>query len=141
MAEPAAPHRLTLRVYYEDTDAAGIVYYANYLRFAERARTELLRALGFDHGRLRAERGLAFAVHRCEIDYHAPARLDDLLEVATTVHAVRGASLELDQRISAAGRRLASLRVRLALLDGALRPVRLPAALAAAFATQQAGVE
>jgi YbgC/YbaW family acyl-CoA thioester hydrolase len=83
MRLPASPHRLTLRVYYEDTDLAGIVYYANYLRFIERARTEWVRELGIDQGRLKAEAGIVFAVRRVEVDYIAPARFDDVLEVET----------------------------------------------------------
>ena len=72
-------HVFSMRVYYEDTDAAGIVYYANYLKFAERARTEMLRALGTDQSRLAAEQGIAFAVRRCTADYLKPARLDNRL--------------------------------------------------------------
>ena len=70
-------HILPLRVYYEDTDASGIVYYANYLRFIERGRTDMLRLLGISHRALNAGAGIAFAVRRCEIDYLAPARLDE----------------------------------------------------------------
>ena len=77
----AGVHRIRVRVYYEDTDAAGIVYHAAYLEFAERARTEMLRCLGLDHAPARP--GLVFTVRRCAIDYRAPARLDDLLEVET----------------------------------------------------------
>ena len=81
-------HRLPLRVYYEDTDAGGIVYHAGYLRFAERARTEMLRCLGCDHATLRAL-GLIFAVRRCMADFLAPARLDDRLVVETRLAAAR----------------------------------------------------
>ena len=70
---------MKLRVYYEDTDAAGIVYYANYLKFVERGRTEMMRALGFAHSGIAAETGTAFTVRRLSADYRAPARLDDLL--------------------------------------------------------------
>src|SRR5690606_1374514 len=77
----AAPHRMALRVYYEDTDAGGVVYHANYLRFAERARTEYLRQRGFDHPTLLAAQGGQFVVTRCTIAYRAAARLDDLLTV------------------------------------------------------------
>src|ERR671910_3531324 len=93
----AGVHRIRLRVYYKDTDAAGIVYHAAYLAFAERARTEMLRCLGLDHASLRARFGLTFAVRRCVIDYRAPARLDDLLEVESRLLRVGGASLELAQ--------------------------------------------
>ena len=74
-------HVLPLRVYYEDTDAAGIVYYANYLKFAERARTEMLRLLGIHQRAMSEDYGLAFAVRDCSVDYRHPARLDDLPEV------------------------------------------------------------
>src|SRR6266487_2207381 len=74
-------HSMPLRVYYEDTDAAGIVYYANYLKFAERGRTEMMRALGFAHSSIRAETGTVFTVRRLSADYRSPARLDDALTV------------------------------------------------------------
>lgn len=124
-------HRLPVRVYYEDTDAAGIVYHADYLKFAERGRTEMLRCLGLDHGGLRDRYGLAFAVRRCVIDYHAPARLDDHLMVATRLVRLRGATIDLEQRIWRGDRLLVALDVRLALLGRSLRPVRLPSALLA----------
>jgi acyl-CoA thioester hydrolase len=88
-----------VRVYYEDTDGAGIVYYANYLRYLERARTEWLRSLGFEHSSLRESHGLVFTVARVEIDYRSPARLDDRLSVGVRVARVRRASLLLEQRI------------------------------------------
>ena len=78
-------HSIDVRVYYEDTDAGGIVYYANYLRFFERARSDWLRAQGVDHQRLAAQDGLALAVRRCAIEYHRPARLDDLLAEQDTI--------------------------------------------------------
>jgi acyl-CoA thioester hydrolase len=130
----AGVHRIGIRVYYEDTDAAGIVYHAAYLEFAERARTEILRCLGLDHASLRARFGLTFAVRRCSIDYRAPARLDDLLEVQTRLVRVGGASLELAQCVLCAGRLLAGLELRLALLDMDLRVARVPRELAYAFA-------
>ena len=74
------PHTASFRVYYEDTDAGGIVYYANYLRFAERARTEVLRSMGFEQSRLREEHNLLFAVRHVTVDYRSPARLDDVVE-------------------------------------------------------------
>ncbi len=129
MTAAVAAHRLPLRVYYEDTDAAGIVYYANYLKFAERGRTEWMRALGFDHARLHAERGVRFAVRRCEIDYLQPARLDELLVVETAVGGVRGARLLLDQSVLRQETALCRLSITLVLLDDALRPVRLARAL------------
>jgi acyl-CoA thioester hydrolase len=129
----AGIHRIRVRVYYEDTDAAGIVYHAVYLEFAERARTEMLRCLGLDHAGLRARFGLVFAVRRCAIDYLAPARLDDLLELETRLLRRGGASLGLEQRVLCQGRLLASLDLRLVLLDADLRVARLPRELVLAF--------
>ena len=129
----AGVHRIRIRVYYEDTDAAGIVYHAAYLAFAERARTEMLRCLDLDHATLRARFGLTFAVRRCSVDYRAPARLDDLLEIRTRVVRLGGASLELEQRVLRAAQLLTHLDVRLALLGAQLRPARLPSQLVGAF--------
>ena len=129
----AGVHRIRIRVYYEDTDAAGIVYHAAYLEFAERARTEMLRCLGFDHGALRARFGVVFTVRRCLVEYRAPARLDDLLEVRTRVTRLGGAALDLEQRILREDRLLTRLEVRLALLSPELRVARLPPRLRAAF--------
>jgi acyl-CoA thioester hydrolase len=127
-------HRWPVRVYYEDTDAGGIVYYANHLKFAERARTEMLRCLGLDHRTLRARFGLAFAVRRCVADFCAPARLDDLLEVETRAVRLGGASLDLTQDIRDGTRVLAHLELRLAVLDAGLRAARMPQELRTALA-------
>ena len=124
------PHRLAVRVYYEDTDAGGIVYHASYLRFAERARTEMLRELGFDHTALRREHGIVFAVRRCTVEFLALARLDDLLEVETVPVRLGGARLLLRQTVLRADRPIVQLEVELALLSPELKPRRLPAALA-----------
>src|SRR5690606_20830999 len=87
----------TARVYYEDTDAGGVVYYANYLRYAERGRSEFLRVLGIENSVLAAEKGILFVVRRVEGDYHKPARLDDLLVIETTVSGVKNASFTMEQ--------------------------------------------
>ena len=129
----AGCHRVAIRVYYEDTDAAGIVYHAAYLEFAERARTEMLRCHGFDHGALRTGFGVVFTVRRCLVDYHAPARLDDLLEVRTRATRLGGAALDLEQRILREERLLARLEVRLALLGPDLRVARMPPRLRVAL--------
>lgn len=129
-------HHFPVRVYYEDTDAAGIVYYANYLKFVERARTEMLRDLDASHSSLSRDTGLAFVVKRCTVDYFYPARLDDALDVQTLVEKIGGASLVLDQRIYRAERLLVTIEVRLALVDQEMRPARLPKALIAALAPQ-----
>lgn len=128
-------HVFPVRVYYEDTDAAGLVYYANYLKFAERARTEMLRERGAGHGEMLKSTGLSFVVRRCQIDYVKPARLDDLLRVETRVSSLGGATLDLDQDVLRAGDTLVRMRIDLALLNSAGRPARLPAALRAALET------
>jgi acyl-CoA thioester hydrolase len=127
-------HRLPVRVYYEDTDAGGIVYHANHLKFAERARTEMLRCLGLDHGTLRERFGLAFAVRRCLADYRATAHLDDGLVIETRLVRQGGASLDLEQRVTRAGRLLVRLELRLALVSAGMRVARLPAELLGALA-------
>lgn len=123
-------HRLPLRVYYEDTDLAGIVYYANYLKFIERARSEWLRELGVDQAALKRQ-GRVFAVRRIEADYLRPALYDDLLTVETALSAPGRARLVLEQRVLRGGETLFSARVTIACLDAAGRPVRLPDGLPA----------
>ena len=122
-------HLHRLRVYYEDTDAGGVVYYANYLKFAERARTEMLRDLGIDPPALAAFEGVAFAVSRLEVDYLAPARLDDELMVQTRIVKIFAATLEAEQIISRGATQCARLIVRLACVNRVGRPVRLPASI------------
>lgn len=119
-------HRLDIRVYYEDTDLAGIVYYANYLRFLERGRTEALRAGGIDQSALKAERGLVFAVRRVTIDYLRPARFDDVLTVETALESCRGASVTMRQAVTRGPERLVEAGVTVACMTGAGRPARLP---------------
>ena len=119
-------HRFPIRVYYEDTDAAGIVYYANYLKFAERARTEMMRDAGSSHSEMIESFDAAFAVSRCEVDYLKPAKLDDLLTVETRVIEVGGAVVRLDQRVQRGGDLLARLNIRIACLNRKGRPQRLP---------------
>ena len=130
---PAGGHVFPVRVYYEDTDAGGLVYHANYLRFAERARTEALRSVGTEQGRMLAETGLGFVVRRMEIDFRAPAVLDDTLEVVTRMSDIGGASLRAEQTIRRAGATLVSLLLKLACIDRDGRPARLPADLRAAL--------
>lgn len=132
-------HVYPVRVYYEDTDAAGIVYHANYLRFAERARTEMMRCLGTEHRSLMQSDGVAFAVCSLDTEFYQPARLDDPLSVETRVDEVGGASMRLTQTvIGPAGESgepimLVQMAVRLACIDGGLRPARLPAAVRTAL--------
>jgi acyl-CoA thioester hydrolase len=115
-----------LRVYYEDTDLAGIVYYANYLRFIERARTEWVRGLGVDQGALKRDEGIVFAVRRVEADYLKPARFDDLLTVKTRLLELGGARIELEQQVLRAGERLFAARVVLVCMSEAGGAVRIP---------------
>ncbi|SES85581.1 tol-pal system-associated acyl-CoA thioesterase [Paracoccus homiensis] len=128
-------HALTLRVYYEDTDLAGIVYYANYLRFIERARTEWLRDLGIDQSTLKAESGHVFAVRRIEADYLRPARFDDLLQIDSHLHAMTAARVIMDQTVRRGDQTLFTARVTIVCLDAAGRPARLPAAFSQAIGT------
>jgi acyl-CoA thioester hydrolase len=126
-------HRFSLRVYYEDTDLAGIVYYANYLKFIERGRSEWVRGLGVDQGALKAEAGIVFAVRRVEADYLAPARFDDVLEVRTTLRAVTGARIDLAQEVWRGETRLFAALVGLVALRDDGRPGRIPAGVRAAL--------
>ena len=126
-----------VRVYYEDTDSGGVVYYANYLKFLERARTEWLRARGFDQARLAATRGLLFAVREVHLDLKRPARLDDRLQVSAEVAERRGASLVFTQAVTRTGddAPLCHGRVRVACLDAdGFRPRPLPDDLIAEIA-------
>lgn len=134
MTEPAAEHRFPVRVYYEDTDAAGIVYYANYLRFAERARTEMLRAIGVGHQAMKDSTGVAFAVRRCEVDYMAPAKLDDLLEVRTRITNLRGAAIEAEQIVARDNDQLVRLNVMLVCIGPGGNATRIPKSVMQAFA-------
>lgn len=120
-------HVMGIRVYYEDTDAGGIVYYANYLKFAERARTELLRSQGIENGELMRQDRVAFAVRECHADYIKPAKLDDALEVKTRVTEISGASLRMTQDVIRDGDILVKVNVRLACMDvDTGGPKRLP---------------
>ncbi len=124
----SGPFVFPVRVYYEDTDTAGIVYYANYLRYLERARTEWLRALGVEQLRLAQSTGLIFAVRSLDIDYLKPARLDDSLAVLTALTSCGRARIELKQWIERGDELLVEASTRIACLDaGRMKPVALPA--------------
>ncbi|MCC6008302.1 MAG: tol-pal system-associated acyl-CoA thioesterase [Rhodobacteraceae bacterium] len=122
-------HRFACRVYYEDTDLAGIVYYANYLRFIERARSEMIEGLGLDQAALKQEGGLVFAVRRLEADYLVPARFGDRLTVTSRILGASGARLEMAQDVLRGDETLFRALVTLACLRADGRPARLPAAL------------
>ena len=124
-----APFVYQVRVYWEDTDAGGVVYYANYLKFMERARTEWLRHLGFEQATLRDTHGVVFVVRRVEIDYVAPARLDDLLTLTTYLAVGTRTCLTVTQEINA-DNLLTRARVQLVCVDAnRFKPVKIPAPL------------
>lgn len=124
-------HVFPVRVYYEDTDAGGVVYYANYLKFAERARTDLLRILGIEQSRLAQNDGIVFVVRRCAADFVGAARLDESLEIRTRLASIKGASLDAEQVVSRDGAELVRMDVSVACvnLGGEGRPTRIPAAI------------
>jgi acyl-CoA thioester hydrolase len=127
IANPQSIHFYSLRVYYEDTDAGGVVYHANYLRYAERARTEALRDAGIPHADLVERFGRMFMVHRAEIDYVRPALLDDLLVVETETMEAGGATVLLRQTVRGPNGICATLRIRLACIQiGRHKPARIP---------------
>src|SRR5688572_10932021 len=128
---PMATHRQAIRVYYEDTDAAGVVYYANYLKFAERARTEWLRALGFEQTDLAAHHSVAFVVRSAAIEYLVPARFNDGLRVTVELIKVGAGQIDLVQRVLRGDELLARVAVKVVCVGlPALRPVRIPQPLA-----------
>ena len=131
-----AGHRLVQRVYYEDTDFSGVVYHARYLHFMERGRTDYLRLLGVEQGSLVLEEdreGLVFVVHRMEIDFKAPARMDDILTIRTVTEKAGGAKMVLQQVVEREGAPLIAAKVVIAVVNRQGRPRRLPEALAARF--------
>ncbi|MEC9197987.1 MAG: tol-pal system-associated acyl-CoA thioesterase [Pseudomonadota bacterium] len=127
MPEKTLAHRFACRVYYEDTDLAGIVYYANYLRFIERARTEWVRGMGIDQKRLKVDAGIVFAVRRLEAYYLSPAKFDDELVIETTPELVTGARIVLKQDVRRGEELLFSAHVTLVALSDTGHPARLPA--------------
>jgi acyl-CoA thioester hydrolase len=129
-------HLFIVRVYYEDTDFSGVVYHANYLRYMERGRTNYLRLLGADHRALFEETeseapGFAFVVRSMQIDFHKPARMDDLLQIITEPDEVKGASILLRQRVSRGEELLVAARTRVAFVSGGrARPIPKPLRIA-----------
>lgn len=120
-------HSLPVRVYYEDTDLAGIVYYANYLKFIERGRSEWVRALGVDQAALKAGQGIVFAVRRVEADYLRPAKFGDDLSVTTRLREMGGARIVVEQEVLRAGERLFQAVVTLVCLSDDGHAARIPA--------------
>ena len=119
-------HRFALTVYFEDTDAYGVVYYANYLKFMERARSDMIRAVGVDQTAELARSGSAYAVVEVDIKYRRPGRLGDDLQVVSSVEQVRASSVDVHQRVMRGAELLTDAKVTAAFLDGAGRPRRQP---------------
>ena len=118
-------HHLDIRVYFEDTDFSGIVYHANYLKFCERGRSDMLRLAGVHHAELTQD-GLHFVVRRIECDFRAPARIDDVLMVETSIKRATGAKLVMAQAVKLGGRTLFEADVTIAMINQAGRPQRIP---------------
>jgi acyl-CoA thioester hydrolase len=136
---PAEAHVFPVTVYWEDTDAGGVVYYANYLCYAERGRTEFLRTLGVNQRALVESEGFNFVVRRVAVDYIAPARLEDVLDIVTVVRAVTGASVEMEQVVRRGDDVLVRMDVTLACINARGRATRLPADIARAFGRVASG--
>ena len=126
-------HRFPTGIYWKDTDAAGVVWYANYHRFLERCRSDLVRGAGIDQGTLLDSEGVMFPVRRCEIEYQQPARLDDRIEVRTRIQMFGGASMDKGQDTHWGDEHVARAKARLACVGRSGRPRRLPAHVRAAF--------
>jgi acyl-CoA thioester hydrolase len=133
--EQSGINRLSVRIYYEDTDFSGLVYHASYLRFLERGRTEWLRARGFEQRELASGASVVFAVRRIEIDYLRPALMDDLLTIETTIAAIGGATVDFRQSIVRGEEMLANALVCVVALSNG-RPTRLPRDMRAHFSVE-----
>ena len=130
---PKTPGRIHARVYYEDTDAGGIVYHSNYFKFAERGRTEMLRELGYNHAQVREEHNIMLVVRHAEIGYHAPGKLDDWLTIDTAVSAIGNTSITMKQTVTRAGKILAEMKIVVVAITPEGRAVRIPSQLRQIF--------
>ena len=119
-------HSFPVRVYYEDTDTAGIVYYANYLKFAERARTEALRLSGIDQSDLMKEQKIGFVVRKCVVDFLKPAMLDDLLTIETRLHDISRVSMDMRQILRRGDETLVTMEIKLVVVGENLKLAKLP---------------
>ncbi len=122
-------HKSEFRVYYEDTDAGGVVYYANYLKFAERARTEMLRDCGINQSKLAKDEKVFFVVRHAAIDLMKPARLDDLLTIETIIEKISGASMDIRQHIHVGDLAIATIHIRIACVNAEFVPIRIDQAI------------
>ncbi len=135
-------HSIDIRVYYEDTDAGGIVYHSNYLNFGERGRTEFLRHTGFSNSELQSRLGIIFVVRHIESDYLKPALLDDELTLETTIKELKNSSFAMHQRTVRAGEVMADMHVTLVCVDTKnFKPVRLPEDIKEAFQAYQENID
>lgn len=133
---------LPVRIYYEDTDSGGVVYYANYLKFLERARTEYLRACGFEQDRILRDHGILFAVRSVQVEYLRPARFNDLLAVSAEPAEHRGARIDFVQQVRRGEELLCEGIVRVVSIDGeSFRPRPIPRTILQALQTSVEGVE
>lgn len=125
-----------IRIYYEDTDAGGIVYYANYLRYAERARTEYLRHLGINQQEMLKSQEMGFVVRDCHISYKSPAKLDDTLNITCKVTELKGVSLKMEQKLYRGENVICEIEITLVFLSlPAMRPTKIPAEISALLST------
>ena len=127
-------HFISFRVFYEDTDAGGIVYHGNYFRFAERARSELLRVIGFEQQEIKATHDVVFVMRRAEIEYFKPAVLDDVVTIQTHLQALGRSSMTMLQEVRRGEELLAAITVVLVAVSSEFKPVRIPKPIAEAFA-------
>ena len=133
-------HHFPLRIYYEDTDAGGVVYHANYIKFCERARTELLRETGHTNGSLREELGIIFVARHLEVDYLKPAFLEDELTIVSTVKQVKNTSMIMHQLAKKGDQTIFTMDITLVCVDQkTVRPVKMPPAVTDGFLTYKQG--
>jgi acyl-CoA thioester hydrolase len=126
-------HDFPVRIYYDDTDAGGVVYYANYLKFAERARTEYMRSLGFENSKIRQDFGIIIVVKSVEADYLSPARLDDFLNIQTRLISVKNTSFVMEQKATRHDVCIFSMKIVLVCVNEDGRPSKIPEAVKTAF--------
>ncbi|MDA0781195.1 MAG: tol-pal system-associated acyl-CoA thioesterase [Rickettsiales bacterium] len=129
-------HEISYRIYYEDTDSGGVVYHANYLKFAERARTDFLRSIGITQSTLAKEQGILFVVRHIEMDLLKGAKLDDMLNIKTNIDKMSGASMVMNQTISAYENLLCKITVKVACVNSDIAPVRIPKEIKERFSVQ-----
>ncbi len=127
-------NNFTYRIYYEDTDAGGVVYYANYLKFFERARTDFLRTLGISQSELSQKENLVFVVRKCEVEYVFPARLDDEIEVSVEIKKISAASISMEQKMTKFGKILSTLNIDLVCVAADnFKPKKIPSSISSSL--------